>query len=721
MKKLYIIIVVLLIALPTQLWAEGVETMSLYGVVRDAATDAPVPWATVVIKDTTTGTTTNAEGVYEIRAKEGDVLVINCLGYEVRRVTVAKNNHINIKLKQDAIQMDEIVAVGYGKMRKSDLTGATSRVTEADFAQQSTPTDMASMLEGRMAGVNISAGEGGPNPSYSIQIRGASSVGASTQPLYVVDGFPIETSSLSEPSDGFNTTDSSPLSNIDPSNIESIEVLKDASATAIYGSRGANGVVLITTKSGKTGRAVVTYSAQVGISQVTKTVDLLDSEGFAEFMWHRSFTESDPYTAEKEAIASGDTRDYYNYKTYADSTNTDWQKEIYRTAISQSHNLSVSGGTEKSRYYVGAGYLKNEGVIQNNDFTRYSFNAKVNSELKKWLTADFNTTFGYTQSNGVATGVGGNTSSTGVIMQTLRCSPLKSPSDNIDWTMIDSESDDDVAEASTPLTFVNDVTNKKNSTRILANLALTAKLLPGLTFKNSIGTNHNLMNFESFYPSTTSKGSKSNGIASRTYQDQRSWVYEGVFNYNKSFSPKSRLGATAAFTAEENYTSEFSATNENYLYQGLGVDNMSMGTDPSDPSTSKSKSSLSSVLGRVNYTHNNKYLMTISGRADGSSRFPTGNKWAMFPSAALAWRASEEDFLKSIKQISNVKVRASYGVTGNQAIDNYATIATLGTNNYIFNNTVTSGLSLSKISNSDLRWESTRQFDAGVDIGLFGN
>ncbi|MFR9650519.1 MAG: TonB-dependent receptor [Rikenellaceae bacterium] len=699
--------------------------VSIQGQVTDAESGEALPGVTVVVRGTSKGTVTDGEGSYRIKVDEDEHLVFSFLGYKSRTERVATSEKIDVEMHPEALEIDELVVVGYGALRKSDLTGAIAKVDSEDLVRSTNRSDITSALEGRVAGVYVSATEGGPGSTMNIQIRGASSVNASSDPLYVIDGFPIEIDALDLPDDGFSTTQQSAIANIDPNNIESIEILKDASATAIYGSRGANGVVLITTKSGQKGKARVSFSASVGVQTVTGKLDLMDAESYAEYMYYRSLTASssnnyDPYY-QLEMINNGQATSsstYQNYATYADSLSTDWQDLMYSPSITQNYALNVSGGSDNVKYSVNASYYDDEGIIINNYFERYSFDSKLNLQLSPKLKMDVSTRLGHTNSNGISSGVGGNVQNTGLSQMIYRASPLKSPYDSV----TDFEEEDDDGEfLNNPYAYANDVTNLTTTTRLIANMAMTYELLKGFTYKASIGANINNAKKESFYPSTTKKGDLQNGIASTGSSLNRTWVHESIFNYNKVVNKIHRINAMAGFTLEGRDAESESQTIYDFDYQELGTANLGMGLDPQIPSSSKSSSTLASFLGRVNYSLMDKYLFTVSGRADGSSRFAPGNKWAFFPSASVAWRLSEEPFLKDLGWFDNLKVRTSYGMTGNQGIGDFDWCSTMNSSNYVFNGESVSGLTLNSISNPDLQWETTTQFDAGVDIGIFGN
>jgi TonB-linked SusC/RagA family outer membrane protein len=702
MKKIF-----LLLALGFSiLFQVEAQSLKVSGKVTDAGSGESLPGVNVIIKGTTTGVITNLDGFYSIEVPNSNSeLNFSFVGYEPATVRVNGQSTLDIKLEVKATQLDEMVVVGYGVVHKSDLTGSVAKVRNEDL-RQTTNTDITSSLQSRVSGVMIQSNEGSPGAGMSIQIRGASSVNASSQPLYVIDGFPVEMESL-----GINTGIDGPqpsaLSNIDPNNIESIEILKDASAAAIYGARGANGVVLITTKSGKSGKTKLTFDASYGVQRVTKKLDLLDSRGFAEYHFLREGSNPDSKFADYQAYSSADT------------TNTDWQKELYGMGKVQNYSLGIQGGNDKTLFNINGGYFKHDGIIDHNTFERYSSDVKVNTKITDRLKADFVVRLGHTITDGVATGGGSTPKSSGIVRQALRTSPLRP----LDYSLeiAEAENDDEVSlnDLTNPFLFVSEVTNINNTTRIIGNFSLTYTILKGLDYKINVGTSHNNVKYEAYYPSTTGRGKNVNGLGIVGQNQSRKWVHESILTYNTKIGDDHRLTAMGAYTTEESYSDKMMAQNTQFSYESLGTSFIGVGTEALTPFTSKEENSLMSYLGRINYSFKNRYLFTASFRADGSSRFGDDNKWGYFPSGSFAWRVSEENFLKNSNIISSLKLRTSYGKTGNQRIGNYQSIASFGIENYTFNQITNAGVAYSRVANPGLKWETTDQYDAGFDLGLF--
>ncbi|TKG93741.1 TonB-dependent receptor [Puteibacter caeruleilacunae] len=704
MKKI-LISITLMFAVLISINAQGQQVS---GTVTDADSGESIPGVNVVIKGTTNGVVTDFDGKYTLKSvNENDVLTFTFVGYENQTVPVKGKSVINVKLKTQSTELDELVVVGYGSVRKSDLTGSVATVKTQDL-QQTTNTDITSSLQSRVSGVLIQANEGSPGAGMSIQVRGSSSLNANTEPLYVIDGFPIEMEPL-----GINTGIDGPqpsaLSNIDPNNIQSIEILKDASATAIYGARGANGVILITTKGGKAGKTKMTFDASYGLQKVSKKLDLLDSRGFAEYHYLREGENPESPFANYEAYASPDT------------TNTNWQNELYGVGKVQNYSLGVQGGNKNTQFSINGGYFKHDGIVDNNTFERYSSDVKINTQVTDKLKAEFSIRLGHTITDGVATGGGSTPKASGIVRQILRTSPLRPTDYTIEVAEAEGNDEVELNELTNPNMFVDEVTNLNNTTRIIGNFALTYTILKGLDYKIKVGTSHNNVKYEAFYPTSTGRGRFTNGLGIAGQNQSRNWVHESILTYNTKFGEDHRLTAMGAFTTEGNYADKLEARNTQFEYESLGTSFIGVGTEPLIPFTSKEKNSLMSYLGRINYSYKNRYLLTASFRADGSSRFGDDNKWGYFPSGSVAWRVTEEDFLKDNKVISNLKIRTSYGRTGNQRIGNYQSIAAFSVENYTFDQTTNAGVVYGRVANPGLKWETTDQYDAGFDLGLFDN
>ncbi len=699
MKKGFLLSVLLFLLISVQ-----AQNFKITGEVIDGSSGEAIPGVNVTIKGSTVGVSTDIDGHYEISAKEGDMLVFSFIGYNNRVRKVLKKSVINVRLDSNVEGLDEVVVIGYGTMKKSDLTGAVSSV-KSEALQQAQSVNIAEALQGHTAGVMISSNEGSPGAGMSIQIRGASSLNASSQPLYVIDGFPIEMQSLGI-NTGISGSQPSPLNDIDPSSIESIEILKDASATAIYGARGANGVILVTTKGGKIGKSKISVDITGGVQVMDSRLDLLDSRGYAEYMYLKEGMSEDS--------------EFKNYNTYADSTNTDWQDELFNLGEIKNVNVALTGGTKKTIYAISGGLYDHKGIVGNNNrFKRYTSNINLTHKYSSKLDINVNLKIAHTNTNGVATGGSGTPKNAGIVRQIMRARPTRS----VDYkteTLDDLDDSGTVQDLTNPMLFVNEVVNNNTTTRIIGNAAATYRFLPGFSLKIRGGVNNNKVKYQAFYPKTTGKGKYDNGLAIMGNNEFKTLVNENILTYIKKFNDHS-VNVMGAFALEETEMFKSEMENTQFEYDNLNINAIQSGTLPRTPTSKLEKSSLMSYLGRFNYSYKGRYMLTASFRADGSSRFGTENKWGYFPSGSLAWRASEEKFIKDLGFISNLKFRASYGQTGNQRIGNYLSISQFSIENYVFNDVVSSGLAPKSIGDTKLKWETTAQSNLGFDLGLFNN
>ena len=674
------------------------QDIPINGIVSDASTGEALPGVNVYIKGTQTGTITDISGGYTLTVPQNSILVYSFIGYKEHEQS-ATSSPMNVALTSDMELLDEVVAVGYGYTKKSDLTGAVASLSE-DMMKQTTNTNITEGLQGRLAGVQVTSAEGSPGGGLNFQIRGASSLNANSQPLYVIDGIPVEVQPLGI-DDGISGPSESPINNINPNNIESLEILKDASATAIYGSRGANGVVIITTKTGKKGKAIVNIDASYGVQQVTKSLDVLDSPEYAQFMYGR---EQDPI--------------YADWQSYRDSTNTDWQKEMFDLGRIQNYNINVSGGSDETTYMVSGGYFRHDGVVsQKSTFERYTSDVNLNQKLNAKASINFKMSVGHTINNGVATGGNSTPKNAGLIRQILRSPPTRE-------TDYDAESladdVDNLNQLDNPVNFTDNVTNLNNTTRILGKGEFKYKIRNNLLFTSRLGTNFNAVKYEKFYPKESGRGRNVGGLAIVGHQQRRSFAFENFVNYHTKIN-QHKIALMGGATAEKTFLGRFETQNQAFSYSTLGTGNIGVGTDPQIPTSASQENQLASFFGRLQYNFDERYLVTASFRADGSSRFPQ-QKWGYFPSASAAWRVSQEEFFQPFTDvISNFKLRGSYGETGNQNIPNYISFARMDIANYPLNGTTLAGLANGTVGNPDLKWETTTSLDFGLELGFLQN
>lgn len=695
--------------------------------------------ASVKVPGTSIGTVTDLEGNFSFQLPAGKVVVqVSMIGYKTQVVNVKGKDFIEVTLHEDAKLMDEVVVVGYGTMRKRDLSGAVSQI-KADELMKGGAVDVAHGLQGKIAGVQVQQSDGSPGAGVSITVRGANSFTTSSQPLYIVDGVPFGTDPNGTPqsdANGGNNQQTSPLSMINPNDIEKIEVLKDASATAIYGSRGANGVVIITTKKGQTGKPKVEAGAKWTMQRIGKQVQMLSPYTYARYQneaasntrIYEGGTNRDPYRGEWEYpytggsflytsgkynpspddfLKPGKRTDEYGNEDMVEGA--DWQDEIYQTGWQQEYNASVSGGDSEGWYAFSGSYTRQDGIIKNTGYQRYGLSINIARHITKWLEIGTSSHFTNATTDFQRT----NSENTGIIRSALIFPPtVREESDQTDWL------------AANPVNYVNGAKDQLKQISWFSSSFLEAQLLPWLKFRQNLGLGYNDGHRGTYYNRLTQEGkSPVNGKAGKASNIWKSLTAESLFTFDKQFGIH-KLNAVAGITFERGVGESESMMATNFPNDLTKDANMALALDRAVISSSSTEQSLESFLARVNYTLLDKYLFTASIRTDGSSAFAKNNKWATFLSGAFAWRAIDETFIQDLNFFSNLKFRLSYGETGNQAIGAYRTLTVLDAANYPFNGTLQSGVSMIDWrgpNNPNLKWETTAQFNAGIDFGWMDN
>ncbi len=661
----------------------------------------PIPGATVQIKGSQRGATTNEAGVFTLTdVPDGAVLVISALGLKAKEVPAPKDQRtLTITLESDTAALNEVVVVGYGQVKKSDLTGSVTTVP-VDEIKKVAVTSLDQALQGRAAGVQVTQNSGAPGGSTTIRIRGGNSIQGDNEPLYVVDGIPFKNAGAGSGS-SFNI-----LSTLNPADIESITILKDASSTAIYGSRGSNGVVIITTKRGKAGRSVVSFDAYYGVQQVRRKYPVLNASEYAQFVNDASTNDGQaPVFTDEQVRAFG--------------KGTDWQDEIFRSAPMANYQLSMSGGDEKTQYAVSAGYFTQKGIVVNSDFDRYSFRINLDRKLTDRIKVGNSLTVNRTVTNQSRTD--GDLGSAGLVtMAALQFPPILPIYGNDGKYLITDPRLTFTAD--NPVALARDAKNRNTAYRIFGNIFGEYQIIEGLQLRVMFGVDGVLQKQDSYLPRSVSSGLAQGGVG-YIYNDQNiTWLNENTLTYTKKFNRVHSVSALVGYTQQVNRFESSSSSSRNFVNDNLGTGNLGSGSVPVTPNSSIGSWGLESYLGRINYGYRDKYLLTASLRADGSSRFGSNKRFGYFPSAALAWRVSEEPFMKGASSINDLKIRATYGATGNQdGVGNYPAYSLLGTQNYVLNNTVVTGLGPNQIANPDLSWETTVQADLGVDLALFNS
>lgn len=689
----------------------------------------------VIEKGTTNGVITDVEGRYVLNlTTENPVIAFSFIGYVSQEFSVGNKTVVDIVLKEDVKALEEVVVVGYGTQKKKDLTGAIASVNSEDLGK--TPAlSFDQSLQGKVAGVQISQTNGAPGGNINIMVRGISSITGSNSPLYVVDGFPIGTggggsnlsnfSNSSYSSSGManaTTEKINPLSTINPSDIESIEILKDASATAIYGSRGANGVVLITTKKGKTGKTSINVNASFGVQQVAHKLDLLTPREYAEFVaegrdnaWiYAGGQASDP---NEVRTSNAWVRPEYRNPSSISNEGTDWQDMIFRLATVQNYQVSATGGTENIKYMVSLGFFDQKGIVIGSDFQRFNVRSNIEAKLTKRLK--FGTNIAGSYGYGDFARTEGHLGLRGMIQCALAINPGM-PVYGQDGSY-NSEFDDPMgAPVENPLFIAENFSDKRNMKDFIVNNYLDYEFISGLNFRTSFGLKFNLNQTELWKSSKIGTYADKSSPATAAAIDKKglNWLNENTLTYKKNFNEKHDLNVVAGLTVQKDTYSQLSAGATDFPTDYIHY--LSAGTINSGTHL-KSEWSMVSLLARANYAYDNKYMLTATVRRDGSSRFGANQKWGTFPSVSVGYRISEEAFMQNFKALSDLKIRASYGVAGNNSIGNYNQIALLGVSNYVDANKILPGLAPSTLANDELTWEKSKQTDIGIDFGLFNN
>ena len=669
------------------LLAVGVVTASaqqtVTGVVTSADDGETLPGASVKIKETSAGTTTDMDGKYKLSVSKGQTLVFSYIGYTPKSVKYTGQPTINVTLSSKDATMDEVVVVGYGVMKRSDLTGSVVSVGEADI-KKSVITSADQALQGRAAGVQVTQNSGSPGGGISVSIRGVNSLNGN-EPLYVIDGVAI---------DGQTNGNSSALSAINPSDIVSMEVLKDASATAIYGSRASNGVVLITTKRGQAGKPSISYEGYYALQQIPSRLETMNLREYAKL-----------YNERVDALGWGEREEFADPSILGDGTN--WQNEIFRNASMHNHQLTVSGGNETGQYLISGGYLSQDGIAVGSDFSRFSARVNADTKLQKWLQVGIQSSFARTQKN--------NTIDDGNVIETALRQLPEMPAKNPDGSWGYQETNQLATYYSNPLADALTRENYEKGLQVMLNAFANVDIYKGLTLRVEYGGSWNYGNTYYFQPNLTLGSWSQNSSGSRGSSNSSYWSFKQYMTYMNTFG-KHSLNIMVGHESQESGWENLSAGRTGYLFNSVHELNVGDAKTATN-NNQKGSSSIESYYGRLNYTFDNRYLLTATLRADGSSSFGPDNRWGWFPSVALAWRFKEESFLKDVEWLSNGKLRLGWGLVGNQNAGAYAYGATMA-------NVATAygtGFYPSRFANSKLKWEQTKAWNVGLDLTFLNN
>ena len=652
------------------------QQITVKGHVVDA-TGEPVIGASVIEGKSTNGTITDIDGNLSLNVSANSTLTISFVGYKTQTVSVNGKTALKVTLQEDTEVLDEVVVVGYGTMKKSDLTGAVSSVGVKDI-KDSPVANIGQAMQGKVSGVQI-IDAGKPGDNVTIKIRGLGTINNSN-PLIVIDGIPTDLG----------------LSSLNMADVERVDVLKDASATAIYGSRGANGVVMITSKRGAEGAGKVTVNANWAIQNATKVPDMLNAAQYAALsndMLSNNDDNTNPYWADPSSLGKG----------------TNWLDEMLRTGVKQSYSVSYSGGTEKAHYYVSGGFLDQSGIVKSVNYRRFNFQANSDAQVNKWLKFTTNLTFSTDVKEG-------GTYSIGDAMKALPTQPVKN--DDGSWSGPGQEAQW-YGSIRNPIGTLHMMTNETKGYNFLANITGEITFTKWLKLKSTFGYDAKFWFADNFTPAYDWKPNPVEE-SSRYKSDNKSFTYlwDNYFVFDHTFAKKHRVGVMAGSSAQWNNYDYLNAQKNIFMFDN--IHEMDNGEKMYSLGGSQSDWALLSLMARLNYSYEDKYLLTATVRRDGSSRFGKNNRWGTFPSVSLAWRVSQEDwFPKDNFLMNDLKLRVGYGVTGNQEIGNYGFVASYNTGVYPFGNNNSTALVSTTLSNPNIHWEEVRQANFGVDMSLF--
>ncbi|MBC9928968.1 TonB-dependent receptor [Chitinophaga qingshengii] len=667
-------------------------------VIRGTVTSSggvPLIGVTVKEKGAANGAVTKENGTFELtNVHPGATLVFSYIGYDSKELALHGETTLTVTLTPSLSGLDAVVVVGYGTQKRADVTGAVSSISSKALREVPV-TNVQQMLQGRVPGVYVNNTGNKPGSQPSVLIRGVRSFSAGNEPLYVVDGIPL----------------SGGLNDINPDDIESIDVLKDASATAIYGSRGANGVLIVTTRRGRAGRTVVGYNAYLNVEDVTRLANMMDGPQFARYRREAyravgSYNDNDPHADEKIFSST-------EMAAIADGTSTNYQELTVRTGIAQNHELSVSGGNENTLFNISLGYFKDKGYIRTQDFTRYTTRINIDQKIGSRVKAGMSTLAAFSITNG---------SDVNPFYAALTTSPLSPAFDN--EGKINMRPSGDNLQVN-PLVDLEPgaVVNRNKRFRLLSSLYGEADLLPALKFRMNFAPDLTQSRTGNYRGAISTVQNGAAPAASNSEFFTLSYTWENMLTYNKTFGGKHRLNVTGLYSVQ-NLTSESSSGSAKDLPMGLDsilYYNVGAGATITGVGSGYTNWSILSWMGRVNYAFDDRFLLTLTGRADGSSKFSAGNKWSFFPAVALAWNLSNENFLRHNRLLNNLKVRLTYGKNGNAGIDPYQTRALLSRTSYDWDGAPAYGYRPASLSNGALKWETTASANAGIDFGILGN
>lgn len=700
MKSRRIIATMLLMVLSLAAFAQKRITVS--GVVYDE-TDTPMIGVGVVQTGTNNGTMTDIDGKFTLKLPKDATITFTYISYKEQVIPVGGRPSMIVKMQPDNTLLDEVVVVGYGTMKRSDLTGSVASVNAKSIEDYKTSNVMEA-LGGQIAGVNITSADGTPGGGFDVKIRGVGTVNGDSSPLYIVDGFEVANINF--------------LANQD---IQSVEVLKDASAAAIYGARAANGVVLVTTKDAKVGRPQLTYNGSASYRILSKRMDLLDPYEFVKLTIEANESKyKDTYYKEGND-SNGKPYKYQSLEDYRNVKGIDWQSESFRPTWSQSHDLSIMGGTNDSRYTASFSYFDENGMFPNNGYTKINGRVKLYQRIAKWLT--FSGSVNYTNSKKTGIGTGG-----GTLANIMRYRPTGGL--NVSDYELRHSMYDPLAQEQTnfntsnvnPILQAENVDQKSKQEQWIANGSLTATIIKGLTFKTSATYNANYQRNDTFYGEQTSQAYRAGGVYGQSRMGKNTrWQNSNVFNYKHTFNKKHStdfmLGHEVSYQGYEYLEGQA----KDFPFEDLGSNNLGLGATPSKVTTFKSENMRLSFFARAFYGYDDRYMLTATVRADASTVFSPKHKWGFFPSFAAAWNISNEKFMRNATAVSNLKLRAGWGTVGNDRITNYLSMDLYTPGKIGIGSDLSTVLYPKQLANENLKWEGSTTTNIGLDMGFFNN
>ncbi len=686
------------------------QNRTVKGVVTDNKGEE-LPGVTVMVKDQSIGTITDYEGKYQINVPEGaNELMFSYIGYDTKTVNIeGGSNIVNVTMEEDVKLLDEVVVVGYGQMRKTDLTGAVSSVSVNEIEALST-NNIQSLLQGRAAGVQVTASDAAPGAAINLKIRGTGSLTGSSEPLYVVDGIIMNSTmdqNLLSGESGNTVPIQNGLTGINPQDIENMEILKDASATAIYGSLGANGVVLITTKSGKTEKPKIQYTGSITTSHMTNKRDMLNLEEYVSFK-------------NELGIAQGSSK--LQRLTTEGKLFEDWQDWATRQTWSHNHRLNISGKTDKTKYYIAGGFNDQQGIIRSTGSKSMDMRVNLDQDVTSKFRVGTRTSFSHSKLNMTSGSDASAFASSGLLRQILTYRPYRLlPGYDDEWeeeNTVDQES----ADMYGPAPYLNDYEDFTKEYRVQSSVYLNLIFTKWMSFRTTVGVDYRYRTRQQYYGIRTSNGRNNGGLSQVSTKESTRLNIDNMLNLNHTFG-KNRLEGTIGLTANTSTDANRLNVGRSFTVLGFWEEGLMYSGTINPPRYTLLPTNILSGLGRVVYNYDERYILTATFRVDGTSKFAPENRFSYFPSFAFAYRLDQEQFLRQYRWLSNAKLRVGWGMVGNQNVIPYQTLQLYGSNTYsnALGTGYHSGFSLEALQNPELKWETTQQYNAGFDLGLFRN